>query len=158
MAKHILLYHGSDQRVTNPTWNRGEEGRDFGQCFYTTYSRDTAKDWAEKCFPYSPVVNQYAINLEKLEDGKLKIKHFHADAEWAKFVWNNRYNKSYRRPNYDIIIGPIADRGLRDKFMLMRTENKTFEEIVPLIQFDRFRSVQVCFCSEYAISILNPQC
>ena len=86
MAKHILLYHGSNQRILTPQWNLGDQGRDFGQCFYTTYSRETAKDWAEKNFPNSPIVNQYAINFEKLNNGVLKIKRFEANAEWAEFV------------------------------------------------------------------------
>ena len=158
MAKHILLYHGSDQQVTTPRWDAGENGHDFGKCFYTTYNRETALDWAKKRFSYNPIVNQYAINLEKLENGTLKIKHFHADEEWARFVWNNHNNPFFRRPAYDIIIGPIADKGLKEKFILKRTQNLTFEEIVPLIHFDKFKSLQVAFCSEYAISMFNPQC
>lgn len=68
---------------------------------------------------------------------------------------NQRIDTKFKRPKYDIIIGPMADRGLKEQFMKMRTEGKTFEEIAPLIHYDRFHSMQVCFCSDYAISMLN---
>lgn len=152
---NIYLYHGSDQRIDNPRWDVGNEGRDFGKCFYTTYDRRTAKDWAKKNFKGDQVVNRYSIDLERLVDGDLKIKRFEANAQWAEFVWSNRYDTKFKRPKYDIIIGPMADRGLKEQFMKMKTEGKTFEEIAPLIHYDRFRSMQVCFCSDYAIGMLN---
>lgn len=43
-----------------------------------------------------------------------------------------------KRPNYDIIIGPMADRGLKEQFMKMRMEHLTFAEIAPLIHYDKF--------------------
>lgn len=49
----------------------------------------------------------------------------------------------------------MADRGLKEQFIKMKTEGKTFDEIAPLIHYDKFRSMQVCFCSDYAIGMLN---
>lgn len=152
---NLYLYHGSDKRIEEPRWDVGNEGRDFGKCFYTTYDYKTAKDWAEKNFNAHYVVNRYAVNLEHLVDGNLTIKRFVANAQWAEFVWRNRYDTRFKRPKFDIIIGPMADRGLKEQFLRMRTEGKTFEEIAPLIHYDRFRSMQVCFCSDYAIRMLN---
>lgn len=151
----LYLYHGSDQVIEHPLCNVGAKGRDFGVCFYTTYSKKTANDWARKNFNEKSVVNKYSIDLERLTDGKLKVKRFEANAEWAEFVWQNRYDEKYKRPDYDIIIGPMADRGLKEHFMKMRTEGLTFADVTPMIHYDRFRSMQVCFCSKYAISILN---
>lgn len=153
--KNMYLFHGSDRRIDTPRWDVGDEGRDFGKCFYTTYDRRTAKNWALKNFNDHQVVNRYAIDLERLSDGRLKIKRFEANAQWAEFVWNNRYNTKFKRPNYDIIIGPMADRGLKEQFIKMKTKGMTFAEIAPLIHYDRFRSMQVCFCSDYAIRMLN---
>lgn len=152
---NVYLYHGSNQKIDTPKWDLGDEGRDFGKCFYTTYDRKTAKNWAKKNFKEHGIVNQYAIDLERLVDGGLKIKRFEANAEWAEFVWSNRYNPKFKRPNYDVIIGPMADRGLKEQFIKMKTEGKTFDEIAPLIHYDKFRSMQVCFCSDYAIGMLN---
>lgn len=152
---NVYLYHGSSLKIDSPRWDLGDEGRDFGRCFYTTYDRKTASDWAKKNHHVNPVANRYSIDLESLTDGVLKIKLFNADAEWAEFVWRNRYDRRFKRPNYDIIIGPMADRGLKEQFIKMRTEGKTFAEIAPLIHYDKFKSLQVCFCSDYAVKMLN---
>ena len=117
--------------------------------------RLTARNWADKNFGDNGIINKYSIDFEKLIDGNLRIKRFYANEEWAEFVWNNRFNPKFKRPDFDIIIGPIADKGLKKHFMKIRTEGKTFSEIAPLIHYDRFKSLQVCFCSDYAISILN---
>ena len=50
MGSTVVLYHGTDKVLLQPTWNKGSRYRDFGQCFYTTYNRDMAVDWAEKIF------------------------------------------------------------------------------------------------------------
>lgn len=152
---NVYLYHGTNQRIKDPRWDVGEIGRDFGRCFYTTYDRKTASDWARKNYSDNPIENRYSIDLEKLTDGRLKIKRFEANAEWAEFVWRNRYDERFKRPDYDIIIGPMADRGLKEQFLKMRIEGKTFEEIAPLIHYDKFNSLQVCFCSDYATRMLN---
>ena len=86
--KNMYLFHGSDRRIDTPRWDVGDEGRDFGKCFYTTYDRRTAKNWALKNFNDHQVVNRYAIDLERLSDGRLKIKRFEANDQWAEFVWN----------------------------------------------------------------------
>lgn len=34
-----FLYHGSNQVIEHPICDIGAKGRDFGVCFYTTYSK-----------------------------------------------------------------------------------------------------------------------
>lgn len=34
-----FLYHGSNQVIEHPICDMGAKGRDFGVCFYTTYSK-----------------------------------------------------------------------------------------------------------------------
>lgn len=72
-------------------------------------AKKTASDWANKNFKEKSVVNRYSVDLEQLSEGNLKIKRFSANAAWAEFVWRNRYDERFTRPNYDIIIGPMAD-------------------------------------------------
>ncbi len=155
MAVNNLLYHGSDIVIDNPQWNNGSKRRDFGQCFYTTYSLPMARGWAKKRCPQKPIVNKYALDLEKLESCNLRIKRFTADAEWARFIWDNRQEPNFTRPDYDIIIGPIADRGLSEKFALIKNEGKSFEDIAPMIEYTRYKTLQIGFCSERALRILN---
>lgn len=80
---NVFLFHGTNQEISAPRCDIGSPARDFGMCFYTTYSRKMARRWAKMNFPHHPVVNKYSLDLEKLSDGNLKIKHFVADAEWA---------------------------------------------------------------------------
>lgn len=151
----FILFHGSDVIVRMPVWNSGSRYRDFGQCFYTTYDRNTAKDWAEKMTIMSPIVNKYALNLKNIGSTDIRIKRFNADEEWARFVYDNRENARFRRPHYDIIIGPIADRGLSTEFKKVKSGKATFEEIAPLIHYNRYNSYQVAFCSERALKLLT---
>lgn len=78
-----------------------------------------------------------------------------ADAEWAEFVWRNRFDEKYRRPDYDIIIGPIADLGLKREFIRMRTEGLSFADVASRIHYDKYNSLQVSFCTPYSLTILN---
>ena len=151
----FVLYHGSGTDVKLPVCDSGSRYRDFGQCFYTTYDRSTAQDWAEKMQALSPVVNKYAFNLKHMPTADLRIKRFQADAEWAEFVYNNRENSRFHRPAYDIIIGPIADRGLSDEFKKVKRGKATFAEIAPLIHYDKYNSYQVAFCSKKALNLLT---
>ncbi len=150
-----VLYHGTDVCIYKPDWKLGSRNRDFGNCFYTTYSLKMAQDWAKKKSVQNPVVNGYVIDFKKIESGNLRIKRFVADAEWAEFIYNNRYKNKFQRPAYDIIIGPSADNGLKEHFAKIKTENKTFDEIAPLIEYRRYEDIQVCFCSDYAINLLR---
>ena len=151
----FVLYHGSKFDVILPAWNRGSRFRDFGQCFYTTYDKATAKDWADKLETLTPVINKYALNLKSIQTSDLKIKRFNADAEWAEFVYNNRENPRFHRPMYDIIIGPIADRGLSEEFKKVKQGKASFAEIAQRIHYNKFRSYQVAFCSNNALKLLT---
>ena len=151
----FVLYHGSYTDVKFPVCDFGSRYRDFGQCFYTTYDRSTAEDWAEKLETLSPVVNKYAFNLKHMPTADLRIKRFQADAEWVEFVYNNRENQRFHRPAYDIIIGPIADRGLSDEFKKVKRGKASFAEIAPLIHYDKYNSYQVAFCSKKALNLLT---
>ncbi len=151
-----ILHHGTDQEINNPIWNNGSRYRDFGQCFYTTYNLAMAKNWAKRrSSNKTGVVCHYVIDFSKTPSQKLHIKRFNADAEWAEFVYNNRYNPDFKRPDYDIIIGPLADNKLTEQFQKIKTENKTFEEIAMHIKYSRYKALQICFCSDNAMLLLR---
>lgn len=114
-----------------------------------------ASNWAEKNFMLHPVVNGYALDFDAAETFNLRIKRFHADAEWAEFIYNNRFNPGFKRPAYDVIVGPVADRGLTEQFAKIETEGLTFADVAPLIKYDRYKEMQVCFSSEYAVKLLK---
>jgi len=154
-AGKLLLYHGSNQVVDEPEWNHGSKFRDFGQCFYTTHSRAMARDWAEKASLVNPVINAYLLDFKLLQSGNLRVKRFQADAEWAEFVYNNRFKPDFNRPGFDIIVGPVADRGLTEQFSKIDIGDKTFSDVAPEIVYDKYKDLQVCFCTDYAVGLLK---
>lgn len=153
--KENILYHGSASEIYEPDLDKCSRYRDFGKCFYLTYNEKMANDWAKTKDKDHPVVNEYTIDFSAVESGKLRIKRFKADGEWAKFIYNNRYNEKYKRPAYDIIIGPLGDNGLKEHFNEIKLKEKTFDEIAAEIEYKRYKAIQVCFCSNYALKLLK---
>lgn len=153
--KHLLLYHGSDSKVTVPDLTKCNSYRDFGQAFYLSYNKGLAKDWAQKKNPTQAIINNYGITLNNVTSGSLKIKRFKADDQWAKFVYDNRMNSAYNRPDYDIVIGPIADNSLQYWFNKIDEEGLTFGEVASQIQYKKFKDNQFAFCSSKAIKLLK---
>ena len=66
-----------------------------------------------------------------------------------------RYNENFKRPAYDIIIGPLGDNSLKEHFNEIKLKEKTFKEIAAEIEYKRYNAIQVCFCSDYALKILR---
>lgn len=153
----FVLHHGSGADFKFPKWNAGDRHRDFGQCFYTTYDLDLATIWAQQK-SINPKVYHYCVSLKSMKDCQLNIKRFEANEEWARFIYNNRYNENYSRPSYDVIVGPIADNNLTQIFAKMDLDGETFDDIAPLLKYEKFEhnQYQVCFCSEKALQLLSP--
>lgn len=152
-----ILHHGTDRDFDYPSIERSSRYSDFGKCFYTTYDRQLAEEWAKTKSIY-PKVLHYCINLKNAHTGNdWKIKKFEADEEWARFVYANRRNPSYIRPDYDIIIGPIADNRLAEIFADMEEKHLSFDYITQKIKYEKFdrTPLQVCFCSDRALKLLS---
>lgn len=153
--KSIILYHGTDAKIPTPDLTKCKTFRDFGWAFYLSYKMGLAKDWAAKKNPASAKVNDYGVVLNNVENGNLNIKRFKADEQWAKFVYNNRTNKKFVRPDYDIVIGPIADNTLQNWFNRIDEEGVSFSEVASRIQYTKFKDNQYAFCSPRAIKLLK---
>lgn len=151
----LILYHGTDSKILNPDLAKCNSYRDFGRAFYLSYNKGLAKNWAEKKNPARAKVNNYGIVLNNVEDCHLKIKCFTADAKWAKFVYDNRTNMNFVRPDYDIVIGPIADNSLQDWFNKIDEEGLDFGEVASKIQYKKFNDKQFAFCSSKALRLLK---
>lgn len=110
MKKDLILYHGSNKAVLNPSVNKSKITNDFGNGFYLTADRDQAIKWAKRKAYLGgvPTLNVYCL-LDV--DSDLNFLRFNADLEWVKFIIMNRTHslpnsKSFKQ---DIIYGPIAD-------------------------------------------------
>lgn len=153
--RSLILYHGTDSKILTPDLTRCNAYRDFGRAFYLSYNKGLARNWAEKKNRTQAKVNGYGLVLNNVEEGCLKIKRFKADEKWAKFVYENRTKEGYVRPDYDIVIGPIADNTLQDWFNKMDEEGLSFSAIAPKIRYEKFKDNQFAFCSSRAIKLLK---
>lgn len=108
----MLLYHGSNVKVSKPHIINTNRGLDFGPGFYTTSNIEQAKRWAElkakRRGKGSPMVSVFYFDEQNLYE-ELNIKIFEtANIEWLDYVVANRKGK-YEGEQYDIVIGPVAN-------------------------------------------------
>lgn len=104
LPENLILYHGSNEKVSLPKVDCGRTDVDFGKGFYLTADLDMASKWA--CRKAISIVSEYKISLKGL-----KVYKFKADKEWLDFVMSNRnmYPFPEKYKSYDVLIGPTAD-------------------------------------------------
>lgn len=107
----MILYHGINMVVERPEIRKPSRPLDFGEGFYTTFSREQACRWSSKVFERrnegSPILNLYEYNRSGAVE-KLRIKTFdRPDAEWLRFIVSNRTSGSFH--DFDIVEGPVAN-------------------------------------------------
>lgn len=120
----MLVYHGSDHIIEKPVYNGSKRTNDYGYGFYTTESRDLAKEWA--CSDnHDGFANCYEVDLSGLEILNLNASEY-SILNWlailAKYrtYWQSgsvaEEAKDYLQQHffidpssYDVIIGYRAD-------------------------------------------------
>ena len=107
----VILYHGSNMVADRPEIRKPSRPLDFGEGFYTTFSREQACRWSSKVFERrndgSPILNIYEYDRFEAAE-KLKIRTFEKpDAEWLRFVISNRTSDFFH--DFDIVEGPVAN-------------------------------------------------
>ena len=111
----ILLYHGSNVRISQIDLSRCNPYKDFGQAFYLTAEKSQAMDVAlarVDIFGGDPVVNTYSFDEGLLVDGSLTYKSFDGyTEEWADFIYQHRdeTNVPPYMHSFDVVYGPIAN-------------------------------------------------
>jgi hypothetical protein len=120
----IVIYHGSNNIISEPKYGQGKPYNDYGQGFYCTMNLDLAKEWAcpDQCDGYA---NEYLLDLEKLNVLDLSSKSYNI-LNWMALLLKNRsfycsnpsaekakdyiiHNFSPSLDNVDVIIGYRAD-------------------------------------------------
>ena len=143
----MILYHGTDVVIEQPSSHRGRRDVDFGVGFYTTEDRRMAQKWA--CNKVTSIVNEYEANLEGLA-----IKRFEADGEWLEYVIYNRTHDGkspFADDKYDIIIGPTADDKLFTTLDLYSDGVISKEQTIEIINCMKY-SNQVVFKNDNAVN------
>jgi hypothetical protein len=144
------VFHGSGQVVKYPSPERGRSNTDFGQGFYCTRNLQQAIEWAIKTDSKNPIINVYQLS----DISTLRYKNFDTySMDWLDCVAAFRSDRQPEMP-YDIIEGPVADRGLF--INLAKYRNKPHKRIDVLQSMSQFGdSNQLCFKTWDSIEYLN---
>ncbi len=120
----IIIYHGSEKIIEQPTFGAGSPRNDYGRGFYCTENEELAKEWA--CSKNNNgFANKYELDTNNLSILNLNGKEYNI-LNWLAVLTSNRTYwennaisetaKDYLRQNfmvdtsgYDIITGYRAD-------------------------------------------------
>lgn len=108
---HLKLFHGSNEKVTEPKIRPNLRALDFGAGFYLTSNEKQAAKWAKSVLKRrkkgNAILNSYEFDETKLS--ALRVLRFEtANADWLDFVVNNRKELLIEN-SYDLVIGPVAN-------------------------------------------------
>lgn len=164
----LILYHGTSDKIVQPTYGCGDERHDYGKGFYLTESSNLAKEWAV-CRPNE--TNGWLHKYE-LETDELKILDFrqHNVLSWLAELMKHRDaadSKRYRMladkfiakygvdtSDYDVIKGWRANASyfyIAKEFVRDNIDIDILEELLSLGGL----GIQYCIRSELAYSKLR---
>ena len=163
----MILYHGSNTKVTEIDLSKCRPYKDFGQGFYLTDIREQAEQMARRVvrlYGGSPFVSAFSFDEDAFICSDLKTLAFpHPNKDWALFVLNNR-NKRFKDigdalcnqdHKYGIVSGPVAND---DIAYLFRTFTSGLIDIDALVRGLEYKSLstQYSFHTERALKYLRP--
>lgn len=155
----MILYHGSNVKVSQPKILNAERALDFGVGFYTTTDRAQAERWARRVAARN-ASERIIVNIYELEESALKglrVKKFKsASREWLEFVCNHRRDIGLRS-DYDIIIGPVADDRVYRVMVQFENGELNTREALKRLKTEKLTD-QAVFCSERALQFLVFKC
>ena len=121
----LILYHGSENIIKQPTYHGGKETNDYGYGFYCTENIELAREWACTNSDTEGYVNKYELDMTGLKILDLSSKNY-SILNWMAVLVKNRtfdlssavaragreflLNNYYIDVNdYDVVIGYRAD-------------------------------------------------
>ncbi|MCL2868434.1 MAG: DUF3990 domain-containing protein [Candidatus Bathyarchaeota archaeon] len=162
----MILYHGSNIKITNIDLSKARPFKDFGRGFYLTEIKEQAEKMAIRVadrFGGNPYVSEFELSDGIFKDVALNILKFDSPSkDWALFVMNNREkdfsdveNRLYNGDNkYDVVIGAVANDDLVGTFDLFRDGFMTLDDVVKQITFKNLTN-QYSFHAQKAIVYLK---
>lgn len=152
----MKVYHGSNVRVEKPTIIISNRYLDFGYGFYTTTNKAQAENFAKKVSARRggvALLNIYELD-ENVIASSVKVKKFNgADAEWLKFVADNR-NGVYSGKSYDLIIGAVANDDVYQTLQLYLSGLYSEEQALSALKIKKLYD-QYVFASELSLKALK---
>ena len=99
----MILYHGSNMRVTQIDLSKSRPAKDFGRAFYLSSGKEQAIEMARfkvETFGGEITLNEFALDEAEIND--LKCLRFDEYNEaWARFILANRATED-KIHDYDI--------------------------------------------------------
>ena len=135
----MRLYHGSNIYIDKIDFTQCHPYKASGRAFYLTDNIKHARNMAfRRCLRAGSkeCVSEFEFYFEDASQD-LKIKIFDKPSEeWAKFVMLNRNETiAHPAPDYDIVIGPIADDSVVMSFRLFQDGFISMSELVKRLEY-----------------------
>ena len=154
----MILYHGSNQRVTQIDLTKSRPAKDFGKAFYLSEKREQAIEMAQfkaETFGGSVIINEFEFDESALAAPDFKFFRFDSyTEEWARFVLANR-SSNVSNHDYDIVFGPIANDKIGRQIFNFQSGYIDFDTFIKRIQYPEGITFQWAFCTEKAIQKLH---
>lgn len=152
----MILYHGSDVEVKNPSIIKTEKGRDFGCAFCLTPIKEQAERMAKRKQRMNKseaaVVSVFEYNEKAINNFKYKLFN-NPDLEWLDMIIKCRTNPSFKH-GYDIVGGKIADDSVGETILFVIDGVIKKEDAIERLKFQKINS-QIAFCSEESLKIIK---
>ena len=168
IKEKIILYHGTSEKIVNPTFGLGNDRHDYGRGFYLTEDIELAKEWAV-CKPNNTNgwVHKYELDLKELkildfqENNLLSwlaelMKHREAADSKRYRVLASKFIDKYgiETTGYDVIKGWRANASffyIAKEFVRDNIDIDILEDLLSLGGL----GIQYCIKSELAYSRLQ---
>lgn len=150
----MILYHGSTMIVEKPRILSSVRLLDFGVGFYTTRSFEQAQRWAKIKMRRESKSMGY-VSLYKFDEATARVsldikEYFSADADWLRFVADNR--RGYSSGDFaDIHIGPVADDNVYASIRLFEANVLNEEETIRRLKTETLHD-QIAFHTQRALN------
>ena len=168
--EHVVVYHGSVNKIPKPIFGGGKETNDYGRGFYCTQDIELAREWAAAEENNNSFVNKYEIDLSRLKVLDLtkkqysvlnwiailvKYRIFDINSEIARkakdFLISNYYIDV---SNYDVVIGYRADDSYFRYARDFLNNTISVQQLSKAIQLGNL-GLQIVFISEKSFNSLN---
>lgn len=156
----MILYHGSNAKVSKPDLTHSKPFKDFGQGFYLSADEQQARNLAitktEQMKTGEPTINKFSLDESIMSSQELRIKIFEDYSnEWAEFVLMNRNDKIPQPSHdFDIVYGPIANDGVNYQLRRYRGGIISLSKLIEELKYAKGITFQYFFGTERALQKL----
>ncbi|MDR1677864.1 MAG: DUF3990 domain-containing protein [Deltaproteobacteria bacterium] len=164
----MILYHGSNVKVTKINLKKCRPFKDFGLGFYVTAISKQAHLMARRVarmYGGSPIVSKFKLDSKIYDEQTLRLLSFDKPSqEWALFVINNRDRNfadmsnllSNRDNKYDMVFGPVANDDLTYLFRIFRSRLIDSDALLGRLEYKTLTN-QYSFHTLQVLAYLKPE-